>query len=68
MTNAEKRALTEAFRIPEPQKKRQFIAEYKGLANNSRKRLIPPVFLKIASAAAACAVAPASLAAVPTLA
>ena len=37
MTNAEKRALTEAFGIPEPQKKRQFIAEYQQLTKDHKK-------------------------------
>lgn len=55
MTDTEKRALKEAFGIPEPQNKRKFIAEHQELSEGSKKRLIPPLFIKIASTSAVCA-------------
>ena len=56
MTRSEKIALNEAFGIPEPEKKRQFIAEYEQLAKKQKRKSISPLFIKIASMAAACAV------------
>ena len=56
MTRSEKIALSDAFDIPEPEKKRQFITKYEQLAKKQKRKLISPLFIKIASMAAACAV------------
>ena len=56
MTNKEKLALEKAFDIPAPQNKQRFAGRYRELEKLQEHRSRFPVFMKIASAAAMCAV------------
>ena len=56
MNETEKKKLQEAFAIPEPERKNEFIARFRELEQSQRSAPRFPLFMKMASAAAMCAV------------
>ena len=56
MTDKEKRKITEALGIPEPDRKKEFAEEFRRRSEETKKKPIMPIVMRITAAAAMLAV------------